>query len=323
MATELTTTTATHLERTPRELSAVTLEAFLHSKANPNTRAAYRGDLRELERFLEGLPPGAACTLLEATRQHLDGWRENMAQSLTESGAPAFSAATVARRLSSASSFYRYCVTEELLRRNPAEHVERPRVDDSSPSLGLDRGQLEHLYRAAYARGLRDYALALLLAECGLRVSEALQLRAEPFDTEQGHAVVRVWGKGGKVAPIPLPPPVARTLEQLRLEVGDDGGPLFRTRTGRPMSRHDAARASRATARAAGIAGNISPHSLRHTFVTLSLEAGVPLERVQDSARHSDPRTTQRYNRARGLLDHHAAYTLATYIAHPEELTHA
>lgn len=61
-------------------------------------------------------------------------------------------------------------------------------------------------------------------------------------------------------------------------------------------------------------AGSISPHILRHTFVTLSLDADVPLQVVQDAAGHEDPRTTQRYNRARHNLDRHPTYALAGLV---------
>jgi len=71
----------------------------------------------------------------------------------------------------------------------------------------------------------------------------------------------------------------------------------------------------RRLARAAGIDKRLSPHGLRHSFVTCSLEAGVPLHRVQDGAGHADPRTTRRYDRARHALDGHATYALAAFVA--------
>jgi integrase len=69
-------------------------------------------------------------------------------------------------------------------------------------------------------------------------------------------------------------------------------------------------------ARRAGIPKKISPHSLRHSFITAALDAGVALRDVQDAASHSDPRTTMRYyERARHSLDRHATYVVATFIA--------
>lgn len=68
-------------------------------------------------------------------------------------------------------------------------------------------------------------------------------------------------------------------------------------------------------ARRAGINKRISPHSLRHSFITAALDAGVSVRDVQDAASHSDPRTTMRYDRARHSLDRHATYVVAAFIA--------
>ncbi|MGH3529890.1 MAG: tyrosine-type recombinase/integrase, partial [Pseudonocardiaceae bacterium] len=81
------------------------------------------------------------------------------------------------------------------------------------------------------------------------------------------------------------------------------------------MDRHAADRMVKRLARRAGIAKRISPHSLRHSFITAALDAGVPLRDVQEAASHADPRTTMRYDRARGSLDRHATYIVATIVA--------
>ena len=65
----------------------------------------------------------------------------------------------------------------------------------------------------------------------------------------------------------------------------------------------------------AGIDKKITPHSLRHSFITAALDAGVPLRDVQEAASHADPRTTMRYDRARRSLDRHATYIVATFVA--------
>jgi integrase/recombinase XerD len=74
----------------------------------------------------------------------------------------------------------------------------------------------------------------------------------------------------------------------------------------------------RRVARHAGITKTLSPHSLRHGFVTLALEAGATLTDVQDAAGHVDPRTTRRYDRARHRLDCAPTYTLAAALAEAE-----
>ena len=81
------------------------------------------------------------------------------------------------------------------------------------------------------------------------------------------------------------------------------------------MTRHQAARVVRRLAKHAGIDKVISPHSLRHSFITAALDAGVSLRDVQEAASHADPRTTMRYDRARRSLDRHATYIVATFVA--------
>ena len=71
----------------------------------------------------------------------------------------------------------------------------------------------------------------------------------------------------------------------------------------------------RRTARSAGIGKLITPHTLRHAFITAALDAGVPLRDVQEAASHADPRTTMRYDRARSSLDRHATYIVSAYLA--------
>ncbi|WP_203988755.1 tyrosine-type recombinase/integrase [Virgisporangium aurantiacum] len=99
--------------------------------------------------------------------------------------------------------------------------------------------------------------------------------------------------------------------------VGDrDDGPILRNMLGGRMDRHAATRRLKHLAATAGIRmPRMHPHMLRHTFVTTMLDAGVSLRDVQIAARHADPRTTMRYDRARKNLDRHANYILAAFMA--------
>jgi integrase/recombinase XerD len=123
-----------------------------------------------------------------------------------------------------------------------------------------------------------------------------------------------VRGKGGKVVLIPLPPAIARAIDQA--VEGRDAGPILRNIHGTRMDRHAATRRLEHLADSAGIRmPRMHPHMLRHTFVTTMLDAGVSLRDVQIAARHADPRTTMRYDRARKNLDRHPNYILAAYMA--------
>jgi site-specific recombinase XerD len=110
-----------------------------------------------------------------------------------------------------------------------------------------------------------------------------------------------------------MPPRVARAVDLAaggRLE-----GPVLLSRSGRRLDRHAATPIVRRLAKRAGITKHISPHSLRHSFITAALDAGVPLRDVQIAARHADPRTTTRYDPARNNLDRHASYIVTAFVA--------
>lgn len=92
-------------------------------------------------------------------------------------------------------------------------------------------------------------------------------------------------------------------------------GPIFVAASGERLDRHGAARIVRRVARLAGITKRVTPHTLRHAFITAALDAGVPLRDVQEAASHADPRTTMRYDRARVSLDRHATYIVSAFVA--------
>jgi integrase/recombinase XerD len=124
-----------------------------------------------------------------------------------------------------------------------------------------------------------------------LRVSEATGADLEHLGLERGHRTLTITRKGGKVVTIPLAPRTARAID---LALGERlDGPVFLAAEGRRLDRHGAGRIVRKTARRAGIAKAVTPHTLRHAFIT-SLDAGVPLRDVQEAASHPDPRTTMR-----------------------------
>ena len=225
-----------------------------------------------------------------------------------------YQASTVSRRLSVVVGFYRVCVIDAILEHSPADYVRRPRVPAESPTLGLGHLQFEALITTArLSSNPNDFALVALLGLLGLRIFEACGSNIADLGEEHGHRVLRVRGKGGKVVLVPLP----------------GGGPIHRPGRRRPHQWADPAQHTRRAdgparrhppAQAPGPGRRIRmprmhPHMLRHTFVTTMLDAGVSLRDVQIAARHADPRTTMRYDRARKNLDRHPNYILAAYMA--------
>ena len=219
-----------------------------------------------------------------------------------------FKPSTVSRRLSVLAGFYRTCVIDGVLEHSPADYVRRPTVPPESPTLGLTHLQFEAMLTAArQSPNSFDFALVCLLGLLGLlglRIFKTVGADIDDLGEEHGHRVLRVRGKGGKVVLVPLPPAVSRAVDRA---AGDrPGGALLLNRRGTRMDRHAATRRLRQLAAVAGVRlPRMHPHMLRHTFVTTMLDAGVDLRDVQIAARHADPRTTMRYDRARKNFDRH------------------
>ena len=272
-----------------------------------HTRAAYGRDLSTWLAFCASVD----LEPLRARRSHVDAW----ARTLELGGA---SPATVSRRLAALSSWYSWLVAEGIVASSPLAHVRRPKVSDESSTLGPDRDEARALLGAAEAISPKYAALVSLLLLNGLRVSEVVGADVEDLDTERGHRVLRVTRKGGRRAIVALAPRTSAALDA-HLN-GRTSGPLFcgeqrgRRETGR-LTSAGASYIVRRVAERAGITKRLSPHSLRHGFVTLTLEAGVPLTDVQDAAGHADPRTTRRYDRARHRLDAAPTYALAAALS--------
>ena len=266
--------------------------------------SGYRGRTREAyETALQQW--GAWCAhrgvhVLDVRRAHVQAY----AGELVDAGR---SPSTVGVKLSALGGFYRYLVDEGQLASSPAARVRRPRVSGDSTRQSLTRAELALLLEAAGADGPQARALVCLLALNGLRVSEACAATRGDVAAERTHEVLTVVRKGGRRDRVPLAPPTAAAIAALE-------------RTPRQrllgLDRFQAARLVERLVDAAGIGKHITPHSLRHTFVTLALDAGVELRDVQDAAGHADPRTTRRSDRDRHSLDRHATYAVAALLEH-------
>ncbi|WP_432497996.1 tyrosine-type recombinase/integrase [Kineococcus auxinigenes] len=251
--------------------------------------------------------------LLQARRPHIELYVRWMQETQH------FAASTVSRRMSVVAGFYRTCVIDAVLERSPADCARRPNVPPESPTLGLSHLQLEAMLSTSRdSANPCDFALVCLLGLLGLRIFEACALGIADLGEEHGHRVLRVVGKGHKVVLVPLAPAVGRSVDRAIGDRSRDHGrqPLLLNTRGGRLDRHSATRRLRHLAADARIRlPRMHPHMLRHTRVTTVLDAGVDLRDMQIAARHADPRTTMRYDRARTTLDRHPNYILAAYMA--------
>jgi integrase/recombinase XerD len=287
------------------------IAAWQLAQSSPHTLRAYSRSMAGYCGWLDA----RGMDLLGVKRPHVDGYRHGL------TGAPA----TVAARLAALSSFYRYALSADVIAGgNPVELVKRPRVDaDHSDTQGLTRDQARALLAAARAAGLRSHALVSLLLFTGIRLGEALNAGTADYGHDSGHRTLSIRRKGGTEGKVAVPAPAVEAVNAYlgtsgrELVAGTAGGglPIFTTTTGKRWNPSEAFRTVQRLAKVAGIEGRISPHSLRHAFATIALDAGTALHDLQDSMGHADPRTTRRYDRARHTLVKAAGYDVARALA--------
>lgn len=297
----------------PERLSAVDdlVRGFLLSKRAPKTRGAYAADLASWFAWCQA----AGVDVLAAGIHHADGYLRLLAEHGDPRTGRPLAPSSIARRTSAVHGFYRYAARQGAVAGSPFTGVERPAVDAESLPSGLSRDEVRQLLAAARRHSPRSEALVSLLVLNGLRISEALAATVEDLDYDRGHRVLRIRRKGGKRAKTPLTPDAQHALTGA---IGErTSGPIFATASGKALDRTAAWRLLRrlATDAQIGAAASISPHSMRHTFATTALDAGVPLRDVQDSMGHRDPRTTRLYDRTRGSLSRNATYAVAAALA--------
>ena len=166
----------------------------------------------------------------------------------------------------------------------------------------LSAAQIEHLLQAPAdpgPLGRRDRAMIQVIYSAGLRVGELVSLRRAAVDLVEG--LVSVRGKGSKDRLVPLGDRAVAEIASYVLHVrplhDPDGAAaeLFVSRRGQAMTRQNFWDRLRRHARAAGIAGKVSPHVLRHSFATHLLEHGADLRAVQAMLGHADISTTEIY----------------------------
>jgi integrase/recombinase XerD len=287
------------------------IAAWKLAQSSPHTLRAYSRSMAGYCGWLDA----RGLDLLTVKRPIIDGYRHTL-----DGLAPA----TVAAKLAALSSFYRYAVSADVIAGNPVELVKRPRVDaDHSSTEGLSRDQAKALLAAARADGPRSHALVSLLLFTGIRLSEALNASTTDYGHDTGHRTLSIRRKGGKDGKVAVPAPAVDALNAYlgttgrELVAGAAGGglPIFTTATGKRWNPSEAFRTVQRLAKAVGIEGQISPHSLRHTFATIALDVGTTLHDLQDSMGHADPRTTRRYDRARHTLAKAAGYDVARALA--------
>ena len=205
-----------------------------------------------------------------------------------------------ARFLSSLRSFFGWCVIEGMITDNPCDLVDAPKLGRYLPDVLSEEDVVAIIESVDMStwQGMRDKAILELLYSCGLRVSEAVDMKISCLYFDEGY--VRVIGKGDKERLVPLGEIAADALKEY-LDVrpmSEDSGSddiLFLNRFARPLSRQSMFKMIKKQALVAGVKATISPHTFRHSFATHLVENGADLRAVQEMLGHENITTTEIY----------------------------
>ncbi len=267
-----------------------------------NTLDAYRTDLLQYGAFLAIRDRDAT----KAVRADVADFLADLATGAPadedgNGGRPACSPSTINRKTACLRSFYRHLRREELIVDDPTATLSPPTKSRKLPHV-LSQAEVTKLLESATQAdpiSLRDRALLEVMYGCGLRASEAIGLEIGDVDLRRGF--VRPHGKGSKERIVPLGREAARAIERyLRASRPDLVGTgierkLFVNFRGGGLTRQGLYKIIQRHAKAAGLEGKMSPHTLRHTFATHLLSGGCDLRSVQEMLGHADVATTQLY----------------------------
>ena len=265
-----------------------------------NTVASYCSDVEKFLAFYGGRMEDVSVADVEEYLQSRDALSER----------------SQARVLSSLKSFFDWLVLDKVLKANPCDRVDAPKIGRYLPGVLSEEevvGILDSVNLSTW-QGVRDKAILEVLYGCGLRVSEVVALRVSYVFLKEGF--VRVVGKGNKERLVPLGEMAVDAVEAymaVRPEPYDavSSDLLFLNRFGRSLSRVSIFKMIKNQSVAVGIRKEISPHTFRHSFATHLLEHGADLRVVQEMLGHESISTTEIYTHIdsstwqKEILEHH------------------
>jgi integrase/recombinase XerD len=263
--------------------------------ASSNTIAAYKNDLQQLADYIGS--QGNGRTWQKLVRSDIQDFILN----LKDRG---YTETSVARKVAAVRSFFAFLAAEGAIDANPTEGLSSPRVGKSLPKA-ITPNEVDELLeqpaRRSTPEAKRDRAMLELLYATGMRVTELVSLEMTNLNLDPRSPFVRCVGKGAKERSIPIHD---HALEALSAYL-EEGRPLlvrnanetalFVNRRGERLTRQGFWLILKGYAKSANLSGDITPHTLRHSFATHMLRGGMPLRNVQEMLGHANISTTQVY----------------------------
>lgn len=263
----------------------------LEKGLSENTLMAYAKDVQKLQNYAEEINK----TVDQLEYNDLNSF----VGALYDIG---LSARSQARVVSGVKQFFDFLILEDVLKINPAELLEPPKIGRKLPEV-LSIEEIDSMIRQidlSKNEGHRNKAILETLYCCGLRVSELCDLKISQIFYDEGF--VRVIGKGNKERLIPFAESVKKELgfyfdamrNHMEIARGHEDF-VFLNRRGKQLTRVMIFTIIKDLAEKAGIKKNISPHTFRHSFATHLLEGGANLRAIQDMLGHESILTTEIY----------------------------
>ncbi len=259
-----------------------------------NTLDAYARDLDDFSSFIAIQPASTTpVSVTPVSRQLFRGWLADMA-------GRQLARTTIARRVSSLRSFFRFCGRNHLLDIPDLGWLRAPQPPRAVPK-SLSPNDARDLLEAIFQRRgddwtkLRDFAVLMLLYGAGLRISEALGLCRSDAPLADW---LSITGKGNKMRDVPVLPAAREAVDDYLAVCPFDGGPkaaLFVSSRGQPLGARAVQRLVEALRIDLDLPAHVTPHALRHAFATHLLSSGGDLRAIQELLGHASLSTTQRY----------------------------
>ncbi len=256
-------------------------------QASSHTLRSYHDDMEIFTRYLE--ENHSDPTIVDPARlRRYSAWLNGQG----------YAASTIARRLASLRSFYRYLRRQGTVTTDPTSGLRNPKRPQRLPRLLRidDVIRLLDAIPVHTALGVRDRAMLETLYGGGLRVSELVGLNLDDIDFESD--LVRVRGKGRRERLSPIGPMAMRWIHHylpIRQPKSAGEQAVFLNRYGTRLTTRSVGRLLEDHLARAGLTGAASPHTLRHSFATHLLDRGADLRSVQELLGHRNLTTTQIY----------------------------
>lgn len=258
--------------------------------ASLNTEVSYQRDLRKLAVYIteQNIP---AMSRVNAT--NLNSYMLYLEKN---GSAPS----SISRNIASIKAFYTYMWRQGIIDKDPSENLKAPKLEKKFPDI-LTIEEVDLLLKqpeGKNAKEIRDKAMLELLYATGIRVSELISLKVSDMNFPLGYVHCMIHDKDriipfGNQAKTALEVYMSQARNQLLK--GEESEVLFVNCSGKPMSRQGFWKLIKLYGAKAGIAKEITPHTLRHSFAVHLVENGADLRSVQEMLGHSDISTTQMY----------------------------